>query len=225
MNYMQLGTYHQFHVRDKYLDAVTECGGLPLPIPCMEEESITKQYLSMIDALVIIGGLDYPPDLYGQEPHPTLDPAHPRRFNSDLILYHRAKEAGLPILGICAGLQLINIANGGQLIQHIDTVENHMGEVYHPVQVVAGKWLPQIFGDYPIVGNSNHHQAIDPRFIGKDLICSGYAEDGIIEAIEHTGDQFIVGVQWHPERNTDEHHRTSVFNFLIKQAILYRTQK
>ncbi|MBM4403877.1 MAG: gamma-glutamyl-gamma-aminobutyrate hydrolase family protein [Candidatus Cloacimonetes bacterium] len=233
MNYMKLGSYHQFHVRDRYIDAVTESGGLPLPIPCTGDPDLIDQYFDLIDALIIIGGQDYPPHLFGQEPHPTIDLTHPRRVASDLGFFTAVLNRGIPCLGICAGMQLMNIATGGQLIQHISPeagerngirpcLENHYGDVLHPITITGGKWLPRIFESDTITVNSNHHQALHPGHIGQGFRVVATAPDGIIEAIEYDTPQFVLGIQWHPERLTDYRQRKTIFGLLIQQAIQSR---
>lgn len=222
MNYMKLGSFHQLHIRDTYVDTIIKFGGIPLLIPCVNDPEIVDQYLDMVDFLIMIGGLDYPPEMYGQKPHPSVDIAHERRVKSDPVLFTRAKEREIPILGICAGLQLMNIVSGGQLIQHLETVDYHLGETYHHVSITGGKWLKRIFGKSEISTNSNHHQGANPLFIGNGFEAVAYAEDGVIEAIEYTGDQFILGIQWHPERIKDTPHQKKLFGFLIKKALEYR---
>ncbi len=229
MNYMKLGSYHQFHIRDRYVDAVTESGGLPLPIPCTGDSAVISQYLDLIGALIIIGGQDYPAHLYGQRPHPMIEPTHPRRVRSDLMLFESALERGIPCMGICAGMQLMNISTGGQLIQHITPevigqngirpcLENHYGEVCHPISISGGKWLPQIFDTDTIMVNSNHHQTLHPDHIGRGFKVVATAPDGIIEAIEYDSTHFVLGIQWHPERLTNLGHRRAIFGFLVTQA-------
>lgn len=217
MNYMQLGQYHQFHIRDRYIDAVHANGGLPIPIPCMNDKADLKQYLQMVGALIIIGGLDYPPRIYDQSVHPKADLAHDRRVRSDFLLLETALAMNLPILGICAGMQLMNIYFGGKLIQHLDEVDYHMGEKFHPIKLKGGKWLPQIYPDEFVV-NSNHHQGIDPEFIGKGLTVVAAADDGIIEAIEYESEQMILGIQWHPERIPDPAVSKPIFDLLFSLA-------
>ncbi|MBW6514157.1 MAG: gamma-glutamyl-gamma-aminobutyrate hydrolase family protein [Candidatus Syntrophosphaera sp.] len=218
MNYMQLGTYHQFHVRDKYIDAVYKYGGLPFPIPGLEDKAALLQYLERVGVLVIIGGLDYPPDLYGEEPHPKTDLAHERRVKGDYLLLETALELGKPVLGICAGMQLMNIFFGGKLIQHIDELEAHYGEKYHPVKIHGGRWLPRIFGKEEVMVNSNHHQGVDPAHIGRGLKVVATAEDGMVEALEYDASQMVLGIQWHPERIIDPEVSRPHFQFLNELA-------
>ncbi len=218
MNYMQLGSYHQFHIRDTYIDAIYNHGGLPLPIICTTDRACLTEYFKMIDAIIIIGGLDYPPSMYGEEPHPTADIAHERRAYSDPLLVEFALETQTPLLGICAGMQLMNITTGGKLIQHLDTVVNHYGEKYHKIKILGGKWLPQIFTEREITVNSNHHQGLNPDFIGKGYQVVAMAEDGVIEAIEYDTPGFALGIQWHPERILDIEHQKKFFTFLFEIA-------
>jgi putative glutamine amidotransferase len=214
MNYMQLGKYHQFHIRDRYIDTVYESGVVPLPIPCFSERKTLRKYLELVKGLVIIGGLDYPPGLYGQSPHPKVELAHDRRVSSDFLLLELALKMKLPVLGICAGMQLMNIFFGGKLIQHLEPLDSHFGETFHSVKLEDGRWLPQIFGPGPLMVNSNHHQGVDPEHIGQGLKVAARAEDGVIEALEYDCDQFLLGIQWHPERIPDPELRLPIFRFM-----------
>lgn len=219
MNYMQLGQFHQFHIRDKYIDAVYEHGGLPLLVPGFADKKTLQQYIEMIDGLIIIGGMDYPPEMYGQKPHPKADIMHPRRAESDPLLVELILQTNKPVLGICAGMQLLNICAGGKLIQHLDTVDNHLGEKYHSIEITESRWLSHIFAEKTITVNSNHHQGIDPNHIGKGFKVVARAEDGVIEAMELEGEQMVLAIQWHPERITDTEHRKSLFEFFINNTI------
>ncbi|HNT52570.1 MAG TPA: gamma-glutamyl-gamma-aminobutyrate hydrolase family protein [Candidatus Syntrophosphaera sp.] len=218
MNYMKLGSYHQFHIRDKYIDALYDNGALPLLIPCMDDKACLRDYLGRVGALVIIGGLDYPPDLYGQDLHPKTELAHERRVKGDYALLETALELKVPVLGICAGMQLLNVFFGGALIQHIQELDAHFGEKYHPVKILGGRWLPQIFGRDEITVNSNHHQGVDPKRIGKGLTIVARTEDGMIEALEYETEQMVLGIQWHPERIVDPEVSRTHFMFLNRLA-------
>lgn len=218
MNYMQLGSYHQFHIRNKYIDAVYDYGGLPLPVPTLTDETALQQYIDMIDSLILIGGMDYPPSMYGQEPHPKADIMDDRRAESDPKLVELILKTRKPVLGICAGMQLLNICQGGKLIQHLDTVENHLGEKYHEITLTESRWLSQIVSGNSIVVNSNHHQGIDPDHVGKGFKVVATAADGVIEAMELEGKQMVLAIQWHPERITDVLHRKRLFEFFISKT-------
>lgn len=203
MNYMKLGSYHQFHIRDTYIDALYNNGALPLLIPCLEDTDCLRDYLGKAGALVIIGGLDYPPSLYGEELRPETELAWDRRVKGDYALLETALAMKIPVLGICAGMQLLNIYFGGKLIQHIPELDAHFGEKYHPVRILGGRWLPEIFGKDEILVNSNHHQGVNPDYIGKGLKVVAIAEDGMVEALEYESEQMVLGIQWHPERIKD----------------------
>lgn len=218
MNFMHLGQYHQFHIRDKYIDALYNNGALPFLIPCLEDKACLREYLSRVCALVIIGGLDYPPGLYGEALHPKTELAHDRRVRSDFILLETALEEQKPLLGICAGMQLMNIYFGGKLIQHIENLDAHFGEKYHPVRILGGRWLPRIFGKDEITVNSNHHQGVDPQHIGQGLQVVAKAEDGMVEALEYEAPQMVLGIQWHPERIIDPEVSRPIFQFLNELA-------
>jgi putative glutamine amidotransferase len=218
MNYMRLGKHHQHHIRGKYIDALHDNGSFPILIPCLNDRSYLEGYLDMVGALIIIGGHDYPPQLYGQVPHPKIEITHSRRVESDYLLLEIALEMKLPILGICAGMQLMNIFFGGKLIQYIDNLEAHEGEKYHRIKILGGHWLPQIFGKDEIIVNSNHHQTIDPKFVGNGLQVVAKADDGMIEAIEYASPQMVLGIQWHPERIIDPAVSRPIFQFLNKLA-------
>lgn len=214
MNYMKLGQYHQFHIRDTYIDALYESGAIPMLVPCLADKELLKAYLKQVQGLVIIGGLDYPPELYGESPYPECDLAHQRRVDSDFMLLETALEMGKPILGICAGMQLLNIYFGGGLIQHIDQLDNHYGEKYHSVGIQNSRWLGRIYSVPEITVNSNHHQAVNPERIGKGLHVVAQAGDGIIEALEYELEQMVLGIQWHPERIADPDLRLKIFQFM-----------
>lgn len=220
MNYMQLGSYHQFHIRNKYIDAVYDYGGLPLPVPTLTDETALKQYVEMIDGLIFIGGMDYPPSMYGQEPHPKADIMDERRAKSDPLMVELILKTQKPVLGICAGMQLLNICKGGKLIQHMETVDNHLGEKYHEITLAESRWLSQIISGNKIIVNSNHHQGIDPNHVGKGFRVVATAYDGVIEAMELEGEQLVLAIQWHPERITDLEHRKRLFEFFIRQTSL-----
>jgi putative glutamine amidotransferase len=219
MNYMQLGQYHQFHIRDTYIDALYNNGAIPLLIPDIADRSYMEYYLGQVGALIIIGGLDYPPSLYGQEPHPKIELTHPRRVEADFLLLQTARDMRIPVIGFCAGMQLMNIFFGGKLIQHLDNVNDHFGEKYHKVKILGGRWLPQIFGKNEITVNSNHHQGIDPEHIGKGLQVVAKTEDGMIEAIEYESETMVLGIQWHPERIKDPEVSRPIFQFMNKLAL------
>lgn len=213
-NYMQLGSYLQFHIRDKYVQALYDYGALPVLIPNLEDKSVLRQYLEMVGALIIIGGRDYPPGLYGEPAHPQTEPMEMQRALSDMYLVELCLQMHKPLLGICAGMQLLNIFFGGKLIQHLDNVDYHYGEKEHPIEITDSRWLKRILGWDRCIVNSNHHQGVDPLHLGQGLTPVAFSPEGGIEALEYDSDSMILGIQWHPERMHDLEHRKRIFAYL-----------
>jgi putative glutamine amidotransferase len=143
-----------------------------------------------------MGGTDVNPDLYGEDAAPETDEPDDDRDAIELWLLADALSRNLPILAICRGMQLLNVAHGGTLIQHLQPVEKHQGLTTHPIKIVPGTILSRIAGARLDV-NSRHHQAVGK--VGGGLLVSARSEDGVIEAIELPDKPFVVGVQWHPE--------------------------
>ena len=187
-----------------YLTLIEEGGGDPLPIvPGFVVD------FEQIDALVLSGGGDINPKHYGEaingtREHEILD----MRDDTEFQLLKQAVEAHIPIMGICRGMQMINIYFGGNMHQDINgmgkTIHSANGSGYsrHPVNLIPGTLIHEIIGKDRIEVMSSHHQAVNE--LGKELQISGMAEDEIVEAIESTNSMFIIGVQWHPEADIDE---------------------
>ncbi len=167
--------------------------------------------IGAVHGLLLTGGGDVRPDLYGAAPHATFDPEEPGRDEYEIGLVRRAIDADLPVFAICRGVQLLNVARGGTLIQHIPdevgtTVEHRLKEprfaIAHDVWIESRSLLERLMGERFQAGeacpvNSRHHQA--PKDLGEGLIASATAPDGVIEAIEDPSRRFCLGVQWHPE--------------------------
>ena len=182
-----------------------------------------QQYADMADGFLFTGGLDYPPELYGQEAHPTVHEQTRERTDTDLALMRLALASPKPILGTCAGLQLMNICMGGALVQHLSTAGTHTAkhaelDAEHAVSVARGTLLHKILGKATITINSAHHQAADPDRLGKGLTVSASAPDGTIEGLElaRPDGRFFLFVQWHPERILDDGHRSRVFKAFVE---------
>lgn len=203
------GGYSKFPwlaLRQNYADSIIAAGGLPVALPHAPAE-LVDAYLDQLDGLVVTGGaFDIDPALYGEtERHPTVG-LKAARTAFEWAITERALARDLPVLGICGGQQLLNVVLGGTLIQHIpDRIEqplaheqpNPRNEPGHEVAVVPGTLLHRLVGTASLAVNSAHHQAADR--VGEGVVVSATAEDGVIEAIEHTGYRFCLGVQWHPE--------------------------
>ena len=219
-----------YRLSDAYVDCVIAAGGLPLLVPCGRNRRMLDEYIKMADGFLFIGGKDYPPGLYGEKPHPKSILLHARRAEVDLYLVRAALRRKIPILGICGGHQLINIALGGKIVQHIPNAADHQpvkrkkgkkGKqkvIKHPVEITSGGILCRLFGNKKIVVNSYHHQAVDFGALGRGLKAVAFADDGVVEAIESTKLPFVLGLQWHPERLPWRDHAERIFRALIKAA-------
>lgn len=181
-----------------------------------------------IDALVLTGGGDIAPPLYGAAAHPTFSPAEPGRDEAEIALVRAALAADLPLLAICRGAQVLNVATGGTLIQDIPSEIGmalaHRKEpataLAHDVQIRADSTLARLLGDSIHAGtlavNSRHHQA--PARLGAGLVVTATAPDGVIEAIEGPRQRFCIGVQWHPENFCATGEFQSLFDGLVAAA-------
>ncbi len=202
-----------------YVEAIVQAGGTPLILPPFPE-GVTFA-LERLDGLVLTGGLDLPPEWYGQEPSPSIRLADRRRLESDRALVERALALSLPILGICMGCQLLNVVLGGDLIQDIPTqvkgaLPHAPRERFHPVRVEPGSRLAGILGSVEPEVNSSHHQAI--KRPGKGLREVAWSADGVIEAVEGDGERFLLGIQWHPERLREHPKHLALFRALVQAA-------
>ncbi|SRR5579875_146095 len=204
-------------VQTAYYEAICRTGGIPVLIPPLPDHDL-HPLLERVDGLVLIGGNDYSPSLYGEQPHQAVIPIDPRREEFDLRLSTYAiNQTRLPILGICGGLQILNISLGGSLFQDIpsqlpgSTVKHSKengwleGFQKHHVTIDPASQLSRIYGVAAIDVASSHHQAV--KELGAGLVASSHAEDGVIESVELPGRGFTVGVQWHPERDFQTNRR------------------
>lgn len=200
-----------------YLDGVVVAGGTPVLLPPVGEWE--PGHLSRLDGLVIAGGADIDPARYGADRAETT--GHPRhdRDTSERALIDLALAGGLPLLAVCRGMQLLNVALGGTLHQHLpDEVGNtdHLvrpgtfGRV--PVKIEPGSRVAAILGSQ-VDGHCHHHQAVDR--LGTGLVPVGWAGDGSVEAVELPGERFVVGVQWHPEENGADRR---LFEALVREG-------
>lgn len=191
-----------YALRENYCSAISEMGGIPVPLPHFT--TYAEDYVSFLDGLVITGGdFDIDPKFYNaSERHETIK-VKACRTEFEFAAIKAALTKKIPILGICGGQQLINVAFGGTLIQHIpaevkDPLPHSTGcELSHPVAITKNTRLSEIAGASEIMVNSSHHQAI--KDVGKGLVINATASDGVIEGVEAVDYTFCVGVQWHPE--------------------------
>jgi putative glutamine amidotransferase len=207
-----------------YLNAVDAAGGIPVILAPLCQAG-TEALLDRLDGLCLSGGPDITPSNYRAEPHPALGPTEPDLDRFELDLTRRARMRGLPVLGICRGAQLLNVSRGGTLFQHLpdivgDTVEHRQPEVSdaltHTVCVRSGSRVADIVGTGPLRVNSFHHQAVDA--LGDGLRAVAWAEDGLVEGIEATDRDWVVGVQWHAEGLVDAIDQHRLFDAFLAAA-------
>lgn len=224
----------RYFINKSYLEAVKLNGGLPLPIPVVEEPEQLRAYIEMCDALLLPGGGDVDPMYFGEEPHPKLGTVQPDMDKFEMDLLSLAFERKMPVLGICRGEQIINVAKGGtiyqdmaatyekELILHQQTYRSSIG--IHKIQIEENSLLFEILGSKEVRTNSMHHQSV--KVLGKDLVVTATAADGIIEAIEST-DRKIIGVQWHPELliHTQSEMNNLFKHFIQNMAVDYKKSK
>ncbi len=215
---------------EPYIVAIQDAGGLVLMIPPDPRlESDPDAVLDRIDGLILAGGADVDPGSYGAEPHPRTNGTVPARDRAELALTRRAVERNMPVLGICRGMQLLNVAFGGTLTQHVPDDVGHEKHRRHPgsfddsdhdVRLEPGSLAARAAGEELHVTKSHHHQAI--AGIGEGLTVTGISTlDDLPEAIEDRSRRFCLGVQWHPE--ADE--RSRVVGALVSEARDYRTAR
>jgi putative glutamine amidotransferase len=201
----------------RYVDKVAQAGGLPLLLPPVERIAAA---LPRLDGLVLSGGSDVDPALYGATPHPAAGPFYRARDSAELELCRHALATGLPLLCICRGLQVLNVALGGTLHQHLPDLvgtdihgPDESGYGSHKVSVAPSTQLAAILGRSEAAVPTYHHQAIDR--LGAGLAATAWTDDGVIEAVEfdHAA-PFMIAVQWHPEVGDD----LSLFTALVAAA-------
>jgi putative glutamine amidotransferase len=215
---------------NSYITAIQGAGGMAVMIPPDPElEHDPDQILDLIDGLILAGGTDIDPANYGAERHPRVTETAPARDAAELALMRRAFERDIPVLGICRGMQLINVAMGGSLIQHLPDEFGHeehrrvpgsFDGADHDVRLTAGSLAARAAGETVHVTKSHHHQGIDE--VGDGLEISGRSTlDDLPEAIEAPERRFVLGVQWHPE--ADE--RSGIVASLVEEAREYANER
>ena len=203
-----------------YVHAIEQAGGRPLLVPPSEEG--VDETLDALDGLLVSGGPDLDPSLYGQEAHPATAGVHAERDRGELALLTAALERDLPVLAVCRGSQLLNVARGGDLVQHLPDVVGHERHKHtpgafadHEVEVAEGTRLAALVGGRAPV-KSHHHQGFGR--VGDGLVATAWADDGTVEALEDPGKAFALGVLWHPEEGEDG----ALFRGLVEEACAYR---
>ncbi|HEX8089393.1 MAG TPA: gamma-glutamyl-gamma-aminobutyrate hydrolase family protein [Blastocatellia bacterium] len=217
-----------YEVRETYAEAIYAQGGTPVLLPLIPEREYIESVMGHIDAICLSGAVnDVDPLRYGREPKPELGPVVPRRDETDMMLLASAEARRLPVLAICFGIQSLNVYRGGTLIQDIasevkEPLKHMQGDVFwrrsHSINITEDSLIARLAGSTHTAVNSHHHQAID--IVGRDLEPIAWATDGIVEAVINTRpDQFVLGVQWHPEVGwQNDNLSQSIFRHFISVA-------
>ena len=207
-----------------YVRAVEEAGGRPLLVP--PSEDAVDETLDSVDGLIFSGGSDLDPSLYGQDAHPETDGIVPERDRAELALLSAALARDLPVLAICRGSQVLNVARGGDLVQHLpdvvgDETHKHTPGAWadHEISVEDGTRLGSLLDGSRAPVKSHHHQGFGR--LGEGLRVAARADDGTIEALEDPDARFAVGVLWHPEAGEDR----KLFEALVEEARGYRSAR
>ncbi len=190
-----------------YVHAIEHAGGVPVLIPILHDLSMLDTLLPRLDGLLLSGGVDIEPAIFGEAPHPLSDQPDRELDEIELMLASWALQEDIPTLGVCRGMQVLNVALGGTLYQDIHDLcpgslhhsnrQQPRDHLAHRVNVLPGSLVEQLLGPGPFMVNSLHHQAVNKP--GQGVVISGKADDGIAEMLEVTGHRFVVAAQFHPE--------------------------
>lgn len=205
-----------------YTESLRRAGAVPVVIPPQPDDAETV--VDGLDGILLAGGDDCDPAAYGEEPHPTVIAMDARRQANEQALAKAARDRGIPTLGVCLGMQMMNVVAGGSLVQDIASeLETHIEHASEPEQrarhdviVEQGTRLADILPATELNVNSSHHQAI--RRVGEGLRVTAHAPDGVIEGLEDPRHPFYVGVQWHPEEMVGEESAAALFGAFVEAA-------
>jgi putative glutamine amidotransferase len=206
-----------------YVEAIDHAGGRPLVVP--PAENGLEETLAALDGVIFSGGTDLDPDLYGAEPHPETDPPRRHRDRAELRMLEAALDRDMPVLAVCRGSQLLNVARGGDLVQHLPDALGHERHRHtpgayadHGVTLAPDSMLGALLGEHAPV-KSHHHQGYGR--IGEGLDRVAWADDGTVEALEDPEKPFAIGVLWHPEEGED----FALFQALVDEARRYHAER
>lgn len=226
--------FGSYYINRGYVEGVRKAGGIPIYLPYTDDPEELAALLERVDGLILTGGKDMDPRHFNEERHPTCERILPDRSAFEVELTRMAVQHAVPTLGICLGLQTLNVAMGGSLFQDIPSMkpsevrhrqtEAERHGVAHSVDVVPGSKLSELFnGATKLHVNSIHHQAA--KEIGKGLVVTAMAPDGIVEGLEHSGVPFCVSVQWHPEDLKAGESNQVLFDGLVRAAQEFRAAR
>lgn len=216
-----------YSLSEMYVQAVTRAGGVPVLIPVELTQTESAVLITCLDGLLLSGGGDVLPERYGGQPHPKVGSVDTERDDLEISLVQMAARQDLPFLGICRGLQVVNVALGGTLYEDIATqCDNPLRHAYYPdwprdhrahaVEAQPDSRLVQITGSQKFEVNSLHHQGL--REVAPDLRAVAWAPDGVVEAVELPGHPFGLAVQWHPECIPDSAESRALFAAFVRAA-------
>ena len=226
---------YSYTVREINIAAVADAGGQPLVLPYRREEKDLEAVLKLLDGLYFTGGCDILPEYFGESPRPGLGALCPARDEFEIRVYRLAARRGMPMLGVCRGMQIINVAAGGTVYQDLTSQLPEAGShkpqgldralPYHKVSLAADSRLAGLFpGKNELFVNSFHHESVWQ--VAPGFTATAWAPDGVIEAMESTGPAFCLAVQWHPEdmyRSAPEFGR--LYQTFIAAAADYQKKK
>lgn len=215
----------RIYVNRDYVRAAIEAGGTPILLPIHADVEAIYHQIELVDGLILSGGQDVAPHHYNEEAKPWLGAVSAERDHFELLAVRYAYQLNKPMLGVCRGVQLLNVALGGTLYQDIEkeheTPLKHLQAEYrvhptHAVSILPGSRLHAIFGQESVHTNSFHHQSI--KEIAEGFMVSARSSDGIVEAIEKRDSPFVLGVQWHPEMMVGDPYMSKLFAAFLDEA-------
>mgnify|MGYP001221793833 CR=1 FL=1 len=222
---------------DAYILSIIKSGGLPFLLPSVTEVNLTSHFIRNLDGILVSGGAhDIDPSNYDADRHAKCAPPNIKRENFEICLIKKAMELDMPILGICGGMQAINVAAGGTLYQDIqsffDNPLQHQPDEestysFHNIEIESSK-LEELFSSSSELVNSNHHQSL--KEVPESFHINAFSVDGVIEGIESKENSYILGVQWHPESlfsymEEDFPHSKKLFSSFIESSLIYAEEK
>lgn len=205
-----------------YCDAVERAGGLPIMLPFRTDEALIGEYLDELDGVLLSGGDDLNPALYGEDWHANAQRIEPMRQSFELALLSEVERRRMPVLGVCLGSQLMNVHRGGSLIQFLPDIERPNAFEHrrlddwtrrHGVALDPSCRIAKELGKTSLLVNTSHKQAVNR--VGRGLVVTARSDDGVIEGTEDPSLPFYIGVQWHPERQIDEPEQLRLFQMLV----------
>lgn len=215
---------------NSYISSVEKVGGVPIMIPVCGCVETVKEMAERLDGFLISGGNDVDPRIYGARAKAYCGQVIAKRDNQDISLVkYLLEKTQKPILGICRGIQVLNVASGGTLYQDLEkegNFEHHFMDMYpkdaivHEIRLEGASKIYHVYRKERIGVNSFHHQAV--KSVGEGFMIAAISDDGVVEAIEKPGDRFVAGIQWHPEMMADSKEQEQIFRAFVSacQAVL-----